>query len=123
MQHSFTYLLILTLLIGLYSIHAINSTFENFDSKDPQEIVIDEVIGQMLPLLAIPIYKTLYLLPNEYYCLGAFIFFRFFDILKPFPINYVDKYTTGALGIMFDDILAGIYTFLVITLACFYIGS
>ena len=112
-----------TLVISIYSFIAINSSFDYFDSNDPQEIVIDEVVGQMLPLLAIPIYETLYLVPKEYYCFFSFLLFRLFDIWKPFPINFIDKNTKGAFGIMLDDILAGIYTTFLLTLIFFFIGG
>ena len=78
--------------------------------KDPSEIVIDEVVGQMLPLLAIPVYETLYLAPKIYYCFAAFLLFRLFDIWKPFPVRYIDNNIKGALGIMLDDIFASIYS-------------
>ena len=116
-------LLFCTLLIALYSFIAINNSFDSFDSNDPQEIVIDEVVGQMLPLLAIPIYETLYIAPKEYYCIAAFILFRLFDIWKPFPINYIDINTEGALGIMLDDILSGIYTIIILIIIFFFIGA
>ncbi len=112
-----------TLIIFLYSLVAINSSYQNFESNDPQEIVIDEFVGQMLPLIAIPIYETLYPTSKIYYCLTAFVLFRFFDILKPFPINYVDKNTNGALGIMLDDIIAGFFTIIVMTIIFFFIGG
>ena len=112
-----------TLGIALYSFIAINNSFDSFESDDPQEIVIDEVVGQMLPLLAIPIYETLYIAPEEYYCIAAFILFRLFDIWKPFPINYIDINTEGSLGIMLDDILAGIYTIIILTIIFFFIGA
>ena len=112
-----------TLIIFLYSFIAINASFKSFDSNDPQEIVIDEAVGQMLPLLSIPIYETLYIAPIEYYCVAAFLLFRFFDIVKPFPVSYVDNNTKGALGIMLDDILAGIYAIIVITIVLFFIGG
>ena len=112
-----------TLLIYLYSFIAINNSFDSFVSNDPQEIVIDEVVGQMLPLLAIPIYETLYLAPKEYYCIAAFVLFRLFDIWKPFPISYVDKNTKGALGIMLDDILAGACTIIILTIVFFFLGA
>ena len=118
-----TILFFFTLIIFLYSFVAINTSFESFDSNEPQEIVIDEVVGQMLPLLALPIYETLYIAPIEYYCLTAFLLFRLFDIWKPFPISYVDNNTKGALGIMLDDILAGFYTIIVIIIALFFIGG
>jgi len=116
-------LFFLTLLIFLYSIIAINYTYKYFTSDDPQEIVIDEVVGQFLPLLAIPIYETLYPAPKEMYLIVAFLFFRFFDIWKPFPINYIDKNIKGAPGIMLDDICAGIYTIIIMILAFFFIGG
>ena len=116
-------LLFCTLLIAFYSFIAINNSFDSFDSNDPQEIVIDEVVGQMLPLLAVPIYETLYLAPKEYYCIAAFILFRLFDIWKPFPINYIDINTEGALGIMLDDMLAGFYTIFILIIIFFFIGG
>tara|TARA_B100001105_G_scaffold196209_1_gene160095 strand:+ start:21 stop:506 length:486 start_codon:yes stop_codon:yes gene_type:complete len=112
-----------TIIIFFYSFVAINSSLDLFDTNDPHEIVVDEVVGQMLPLLAIPIYETLYLAPKEYYCAAAFLLFRLFDIWKPFPINYVDNNTKGALGIMLDDILAGVYTIIALTIMFFFLGA
>ena len=112
-----------TLIIFLYSFIAINASFKSFDSNDPQEIVIDEVVGQMLPLLSIPIYETLYPLPQLYYCVAAFVLFRIFDIWKPFPINYIDNRMEGALGIILDDILAGIYTIIILIIIFFFVGA
>ena len=113
----------LTLVIFLYSFLAINNISDSFKSDDPHEIVIDEVVGQMLPLLFIPIYENLYLIPKEYYCIILFLLFRLFDIWKPFPINFIDQNVKGALGIMLDDILAGIYTIISATLLFFFIGG
>ena len=59
----------------------------------------------------------------EYYCIAAFLFFRLFDIWKPFPVNYVDKNIKGGLGIMLDDILAGIYVIIILTFSLFFLGS
>ena len=116
-------LFFLSLLIFLYSFVAINNSFHEFKSDDPQEIVIDEVVGQMLPLLAIPIYETLYLMPLEFYCVSAFLLFRIFDILKPYPINYIDNNVKGALGIMLDDIIAGTYSIVILILTFYFIGG
>ena len=116
-------ILLCTLIIFCYSFVAISSSFENFDTEDPQEIVIDEVVGQMLPLLAIPIYETLYLLPKIYYCVAAFLTFRLFDILKPYPVSHVDKNVKGAIGIMLDDIFAGIYTIISLVIIFFFLGG
>ena len=118
-----TVLLFCTLVIFCYSFIAINNSFKEFNEKDPQEIVIDEVVGQMLPLLTIPIYETLYPLPKIYYCVAAFLLFRLFDIWKPYPISYVDKNVKGSLGIMLDDILAGIYSFIILAIIFFFLGG
>ena len=112
-----------TLAIFAYSFVAINNSFDEFSSNDPQEIVIDEFVGQMLPLLAIPIYETLYLLPKIYYCIPAFLLFRLFDIWKPYPVSYVDKNVKGAIGIMLDDIFAGIYTIISLVIIFFFLGA
>ena len=117
------FLFFLTLLIFLYSFVAINDSFELFNSQDPKEIVVDEVVGQILPLLAIPIYETLYSTSKEYYFITAFVLFRLFDIWKPYPINYVDKNVKGVLGIMLDDILAGIYSVIVLIFTLFFLGA
>ena len=116
-------ILLCTLIIFCYSFVAINNSFENFDTEDPQEIVIDEVVGQMLPLFAIPIYETLYPLPKIYYCVAAFLAFRLFDILKPYPVSYVDNNVKGALGIMLDDIFASIYSIIVLAIIFFFLGG
>ena len=114
---------LITLIIFFYSFVAINNSFDEFMSEDPQEIVIDEVIGQMLPLLAIPIYETLYPLPIMYYCAAAFLLFRLFDVLKPYPINYVDNNIKGSLGIMLDDILASVYSIVILSVIFFFLGG
>jgi len=116
-------ILLITLIIFFYSFVAINNSFDEFESDDPQEIVIDEVVGQMLPLLAIPIYETLYPLPTIYYCAAAFLSFRLFDVWKPYPISYVDNNINGALGIMLDDILASVYSIVILSVIFFFLGG
>ena len=118
---NFQVLFLITLIIFFYSFIAINNSFNEFKSEDPQEIVIDEVVGQMLPLLAIPIYETLYPLPTIYYCVSAFLLFRLFDIWKPFPVSYVDNNVQGSLGIMLDDIVASIYSIIILCLMFFFL--
>ena len=118
-----TFIFLITFLIFIYSIVAINNSFHEFDSQDPREIVIDEVVGQMLALLAIPIYETLYPLPTVYYCFFVFVLFRFFDIWKPFPINYVDANVKGSLGIMLDDIVASFYVIIILSVILFFLGG
>ena len=71
------------------------------NKRDPSEVVIDEVAGLLL---------TLFLLPLSWVTiLSGFMFFRFFDILKPFPIGWADKRVSGGIGIVLDDLLAGVY--------------
>ncbi len=118
-----TVILIITLIILFYSFVAINNSFDEFETDDPQEIVIDEVVGQMLSLLAIPIYETLCPLPTLYYCAAAFVLFRLFDIWKPYPISYVDNYIKGSLGIMFDDIIASVYSIIILSIIFFFLGG
>lgn len=85
---------------------------------DPQEIVIDEVVGQLLSYLPISLYLWFF---NEksfhstyFDWLITFILFRAFDIFKPWPINWADKIDSG-LGIMLDDLIAGLYTAILLT--------
>ncbi len=68
--------------------------------KDSGHIIIDEFVGYLIAACAVP--------PSHIYLIAAFLLFRFFDILKPFPINRLEKRLSGGMGIMADDILAGI---------------
>ena len=98
-----------------YSYSAIKSCLKNFKNEDPQEIVIDEFIGQSIPIILFELSHG-----NQSYSntealqiyLWFFLFFRLFDGLKPFPIDYVDKKYKNTFGILFDDILAGLYVVL-----------
>lgn len=74
---------------------------------DPPEVVIDEVVGQWLALLFAPRTLSIYLL--------AFVLFRLFDIWKPWPIRWADRTIPGALGVMLDDVLAGLAALAVLT--------
>jgi phosphatidylglycerophosphatase A len=81
------------------------------DKLDPREMVIDEVHGQWLLLSAMPFTGVSYLL-------GLFLF-RFFDILKPWPISVADRNIHGGFGVMFDDTLAAVYPIVITLLAAF----
>ncbi len=78
---------------GIYSRHA--------GIDDPGAIVIDEVAGQWLVLLAVPLDLGLYIL--------GFVVFRVFDIWKPWPVRWADRYVKGGVGVMLDDVLAAVY--------------
>lgn len=88
-------------IIFLVGIPAASVGEEHFGKKDPRPVVIDEVAGQMVALLLVPYTVGHYI--------AGFFLFRFFDILKPFPVNILDKKVKGGLGIMVDDIAAGLY--------------
>ena len=106
-------LVLIFIIILVYSITLIDKLSKNFEDKDPKEIVIDEFIGQSIPLLALWEYARS---NNEEYLpfFLVFIFFRIFDITKPFPINIIDKQMKNGLGVVLDDIVAGIYSTLLI---------
>ena len=103
-----------TIIIFIYSTILIDKFYEGDDAK---EIVIDEFIGQSIPLLAmINIKLKLKLIttpfsdyPTEVWIFLSFVLFRFFDILKPFPINLIDKKIKNGFGVILDDIVAGIF--------------
>ena len=78
------------------------------DRGDPGLVVIDEIVGQLIALGFAPI--------NPVIALVGFVLFRFFDILKPFPVNWVDGHLHGGLGIMLDDVIAGCYALMVLQL-------
>ena len=115
------YLVCFLIIILIYSILIIDKLSQFFKKKDPKEIVIDEFVGQCIPLVAF-LFRPENLShlggrANNYiliYILLSFILFRFFDILKPYPINIVDKKMKNGVGIMLDDIIAGIYSTIVI---------
>ena len=100
--------------IFIYSSVLINKIYKNEDSK---EIVIDEFVGQSIPimawyyignLLSKPIFNSVN--SFEIWVLLSFILFRFFDIFKPFPINLIDKKIKNGFGVMLDDLIAGIFS-------------
>ena len=126
--YSYDYFLIIFIFIFLiYSIILIDKLSSHFKKKDPKEIVIDEFFGQLIPLIFI-FYSGHYTIntdlffypelrgPKLIWIFLAFILFRFFDIYKIFPINIVDKKMKNGLGIILDDILAGIYATITIVI-------
>ena len=112
--------LFFTLLL-FYSFYAVKDSESEFKNKDPRQIVIDEVLGQAMPLiLVLYLSQTNQLsLQIEIYYVLSFIFFRFFDILKPFPVSYFDKKHKNSFGVIMDDVCAGFYV--VLSLICFMV--
>lgn len=83
------------------------------DRADPGLVVVDEIVGQLLALILVPHHPVAVLL--------GFLTFRVFDILKPFPANWLDRHIHGGLGIMLDDVVAGLYSLLVLQLIWRYV--
>jgi len=93
--------LLLVLVVGWFTAGAAEKIF---DRKDPGVIVIDEILGMLITLVAVPARPLPWLI--------AFLLFRFFDIVKPWPVCWADRHLNGGLGIMLDDVLAGGYAWL-----------
>ena len=94
--------LILFLLFCLLGIWAANRATLLFKNKDPQQAVVDEVIGQLIVFLFVPFGLS------WYFVLAGFLLFRLFDIWKPYPIDSLQNLPAG-IGVCADDILAGVY--------------
>ena len=115
----FLFLCLAMILVFTYSLYAIKTIENEFEQKDARQIVIDEVIGQSIPIFLveyITFLQTQSFGADLYLYAISFFLFRFFDILKPFPIGYFDKNYKNSFGILFDDVLAGVYTLVVLLL-------
>jgi phosphatidylglycerophosphatase A len=105
--------------IFIYSFYAVSTHTESSKNKDPGEIIIDEFLGQSIPIYLYEISHGTTKESDEaimYYTL-FFILFRYFDIMKPFPVNFFDKNFKNSFGVIMDDICAGLYV--VLTIVCF----
>ena len=104
---------VLTFLIIIFfiSLYAVNIFIKNLVNKDPKEVVIDEFIGQSIPICLYEIAhegaKETQQVLTSYFIM--FILFRIFDIVKPYPVSYYDKNFKNSLGIIMDDVCAGLY--------------
>jgi len=108
-------LIVITFFISLYSI---NMFIKDLTQKDPKEVVIDEFIGQSIPIC---LYEIAHNVPREtdqvlkFYFI-MFVLFRIFDITKPFPVNYYDKNFKNSFGVIMDDVCAGLYVVAILVL-------
>ena len=109
-------------IIFFFSFIAVAIHIRDNTNKDPKEVVIDEFIGQSIPIY---MYEIAHGTEKSFY--EAFIFygvcfvlFRFFDIVKPFPVNFFDKKFKNSFGVIMDDICAGFYV--VLSLICFMVA-
>lgn len=94
-------LAIAAMAVALLSLWAIRLYLSHWPGEDPGEIVIDEVAGQWLTLVFVPLDPLLYLI--------GFIVFRFFDMTKIWPASWADRNLSGAPGVLIDDLFAGLY--------------
>ena len=109
------------IIVFIYSFYAISTYTKDSENKDPGEIIIDEFLGQSIPIYLYEISHNLTKESDEaliYYSI-IFVLFRYFDIMKPFPVSFFDKNFKNSFGVIMDDICAGLYV--VLTLICFMI--
>ena len=110
--------LISLIIVFFVSLFAVNIYIKNLDDKDPKEIVIDEFIGQSIPICLYEIAHDTTKETNEvltFYFI-MFILFRIFDITKPYPVSYYDKNFKNSFGVILDDVCAGLYVVAVLVL-------
>ena len=110
--------LINVIIVFFISLFAINFIIKDFDNKDPKEIVIDEFIGQSIPICLYEIAhegsKETSQVLTFYFIM--FVLFRIFDITKPYPVSYYDKNFKNSFGVIMDDVCAGLYVVAVLVL-------
>ena len=112
------YVLISLFIVFFISLYAVNIFIKDSDNKDPKEVVIDEFIGQSIPICLYEIAHEGIRETNQvlisYFIM--FILFRIFDIIKPFPVSYYDKNFKNSFGVIMDEICAGLYVVAVLVL-------
>ena len=112
---------IILLIVFIYSFYAVSEYIKYNENKDPKEVVIDEFIGQSIPIYLYEISHGTIKDPQEavLFYLYIFILFRYFDIKKPFPVSFFDQKFKNSFGVILDDVMAGLYV--VLTLIIFMI--
>ena len=112
------FVLFSVIIIFFISLYAVNIFIKDLAHKDPKEVVIDEFIGQSIPIC---FYEVTHNIPKEtdqilkYYFI-MFILFRIFDITKPFPVSYYEKNFQNSFGVIMDDVCAGLYVVAILVL-------
>ena len=115
--------LIFLVVVLILSFSAVAHHIKDNENKDPKEVIIDEFIGQSIPIYLYEISHGTEKSPNEaliFYGI-CFVLFRFFDIAKPFPVSFFDKNFKNSFGVIMDDVIAGFYV--VLSLICFMVLS
>ena len=115
--------LVVLIITFIFSFSAVEAHIKDNENKDPKEVVIDEFIGQSIPIFLYEISHGTNKSADEaiiFYSV-CFLLFRFFDIAKPFPVNFFDKNFKNSFGVIMDDVCAGFYV--VLSLICFMVLS
>ena len=118
LSFSLEIILFFVILIFFISLYAVNIFIKDLDNKDPKEVVVDEFIGQSIPIC---LYEIAHEGPKETdqvltFYFVMFILFRIFDIVKPYPVSYYDKNFKNSFGVVMDDVCAGLYVVAVLVL-------
>ena len=119
-------LILLNLFLFIYSVWMIDNLKGEYSEIDAKEIVIDEFLGQSIPILFFYIIFYEGSVSNSFFIIIvflSFVGFRFFDILKPYPINHVDKNMKNGLGVILDDLIAGFFTLIVLYICIIFYGQ
>ena len=116
-------ILIGLIIIFIFSFLAITIHIKDNENKDPKEVIIDEFIGQSIPIYLYEISHGTEKSADEaiIFYIICFILFRFFDIVKPFPVSFFDRNFKNSFGVIMDDVCAGFYV--VLSLICFMVLS
>ena len=111
-------ILVSIIVVFFISLWSVSIFIKALDNKDPNEVVIDEFIGQSIPICLYEIAhegtKETSQVLTFYFIM--FILFRIFDITKPYPVNYYDKNFKNSFGVIMDDVCAGLYVVAVLVL-------
>jgi phosphatidylglycerophosphatase A len=116
-------LLLFVIITFIYSVYSIDKFKNSFSQIDAKEIVVDEFIGQSIPIITI--YSLIEKDNLSYFILytfTSFVLFRIFDIWKPYPINKIDKKMKNGFGVILDDIIAGVYSVVVLLVIILFIN-
>ena len=109
------------IIVFIFSFIAVAAHIKDNENKDPKEVIIDEFIGQSIPIYLYEISHGTEKSSNDaiFFYGVCFVLFRFFDIIKPFPVNFFDKNFKNSFGVIMDDVCAGFYV--VLSLICFMV--
>lgn len=111
---SFAYYLLIISLLFIFGVYLSSEAEALLKKRDPSSVVFDEMIGMLVTMILIP--------SGIGWVVAGFFLFRFFDILKPYPIRGIEKRMNGGIGIMLDDVAAGIYANVLLQGVRLYVG-